>query len=356
MTTKAGRATAATNAAHASQSGGMPDSPGNGMWMHSLREWMGAWREGVVRFFLEPSSAETLALIRMATGAMIVYIHAVWLWDREMFFGPDALVDLETLRAINARSHRWTYLALTDSLGLATAHEWLALLAGASLSIGFATRWVAPLAWFLTLMTVHRLIPFLFGLDQITLMLSMYLIVGRSGSVWSLDAMLARRCTQRGINASWVRWLGWSDDGRPCWSNTVATRLIQLHLCAIYLFGGLGKLRGWMWWDGSALWFAAASYEYQSLDLTWIGRYPWLASAATHATLFWELMYVALVWPRLTRPLVLAMALCVHGGIAIYMGMITFGVMMIVANLAFLSPALVRSWVPSRPNTCHPPI
>ncbi|MFM8213112.1 MAG: HTTM domain-containing protein, partial [Pirellula sp.] len=60
-------------------------------------------------------------------------------------------------------------------------------------------------------------------------------------------------------------------------------------------------------------------------------------SILTHATLFWEITYAALVWPRLTRPWVLAMALLVHAGIAIFLGMITFGAMMIVANLAFLS-------------------
>ena len=60
--------------------------------------------------------------------------------------------------------------------------------------------------------------------------------------------------------------------------------------------------------------------------------------------MFWEIFYCALVWPRLTRPLVLAMAVAVHGGIAIALGMITFGTMMIVANAIFLSPEWVRSW------------
>jgi hypothetical protein len=73
------------------------------------------------------------------------------------------------------------------------------------------------------------------------------------------------------------------------------------------------------------------------MDLTWIGRYPTLGSILTHMTLFWEIAYAALVWPRLTRPWVLAIALLVHAGIAIFFGMITFGLMMIVANLAFVT-------------------
>jgi hypothetical protein len=149
-------------------------------------------------------------------------------------------------------------------------------------------------------MTAHRLAPFLFGLDQIVLMLSMYLSISRCGDSWSLD--------QR---------FGLTQTFDKHWRNTLATRLIQLHLCVIYFFGGLGKARGWMWWDGTAMWYSAASYEYQSLDIT----------------------YAGLVWPRLTRPWVLAIALLVHAGIAIFLGMITFGAMMIVANLAFLVPS-----------------
>ena len=62
----------------------------------------------------------------------------------------------------------------------------------------------------------------------------------------------------------------------------------------------------------------------------------------THATVYWELSYCALVWPRLTRPLVIAMAVAVHLGIALFLGMMTFGLVMIIANVAFVSPALVR--------------
>jgi hypothetical protein len=54
--------------------------------------------------------------------------------------------------------------------------------------------------------------------------------------------------------------------------------------------------------------------------------------------MLWETFYCALVWPRLTRPVCLALAVLVHGGIALFLGMITFGLAMIIGNLAFVSP------------------
>ncbi len=275
--------------------------------------------QSVEQFFFAPSSPEVLAWIRIATGAMIAYIHLVWLMDLKSFFGPEALVNGEVLESLHRGRWKWTYLSGNESLLLATLHEIVAFGAGIAMALGVQTRFSTPLAWFLTLMTVHRLPPMLFGLDQIVVMLSFALSVSRSGDAWSLD-----------------RKFGWILAPTESWRNTLATRLIQLHLCVIYFFGGLGKARGWMWWDGSAMWFSAASYEYQSLDLTWIGRLPTLGSILTHLTLFWEITYIALVWPKATRPFVLAVAFFVHAGIAIFLGMITFGTMMIVANLAFV--------------------
>jgi hypothetical protein len=278
---------------------------------------------------------------------MIAYIHLVWMLDLQVFFGPHALLKNELMNDLHSRMWKWTYLTSTDSLAIAWAHELVACAAGILMCLGLATRWSVPLAWLTTLLTAHRLAPFLFGLDQIVLMLSMYLCLANSGSVWSVDAWLASRTP----TTNRLRWLIGMNPMPPSWNNTLATRLIQLHLCIIYLFGGLGKLRGWMWWDGTAMWFSAASYEYQSLPLTWIGWFPTLSSIVTHVTLFWEVFYSALVWPRWTRPVVLGMALLVHGGIALFLGMITFGLMMIVANLAFIEPEFVATRLEGRkPN------
>jgi hypothetical protein len=117
---------------------------------------------------------------------------------------------------------------------------------------------------------------------------------------------------------------------------------MQVHLCIIYLFSGLGKAMGETWWDGSAMWLAVANYEYQSIDLTRLARWPELLSLLAHVTVAWELSYPALVWPRLTRPLVVAMSVPIHLGIALFLGMMTFGLAMIIANLAFVSPWVVR--------------
>ncbi|MFN7892341.1 MAG: HTTM domain-containing protein [Pirellula sp.] len=323
--------------------------------------------DGLLGFFFAPTTSHTLEIIRIATGLMIVYVHAIWLSRLGDFFGPYALINLEAWRSIHYAGEtpdaKWTYLAQTDSLWIASIHEWGALIAGVFATVGFLTRTSIFAAWLLTLLTAHRMTGFLFGLDQVVLMLSSYLCLSQAGSLLSLDRCLSTKFPTL-TSQSWYGLLSGFSSVRPTiggatgpanecvasWNNTLSTRLMQIHLCIIYLFGGLGKLRGEMWWDGSAMWYSASAYEYQSLDLTWIGNYPVIAALLTHITIFWEVTYIAIVWPRWTRPIAIVLAVLVHAGIAIFLGMMTFGWIMIVANLAFITPDLMRRIYPSAPH------
>jgi hypothetical protein len=194
------------------------------------------------------------------------------------------------------------------------------------------TRVTAVLAWVIALAYCHRLTGTLFGLDQINVFIATYLMLGDSGGVWSVDRWLARRRGQSALVRATI-------------GTNVAIRCLQLHMCVIYLFGGIGKMRGEMWWDGSALWFAFASLEYQSMDMTWMVKHRWLLALLTHLTVFWETFYCFFVWPKLTRPVCLAMAVLVHLGIATCLGMMTFGLVMIIGNVAFVYPEIIRDVV-----------
>lgn len=291
-----------------------------------VSDWAQSCWDSWDAFWFQPTLPHTLAVIRICCGAMLVYVHVIWVVLASDFFGPVAWVNQATIEKLHQSDWTWSWLFYTESVSLILAHQTVAIAASLAMMVGLATRWAIPIAWWLTLMVCHRMTGALFGLDQIVVMLAMYLMFARSGDVWSVDAWRARDQLRE---LSLTR-------------NRVATRLIQLHLCVIYLFGGLSKMRGEQWYEGSALWWTAVNYEYQSLDITWLGYWPWLIAALTAVTIFWETFYCALVWPKQTRPLALGMALMVHGGIAIALGMVTFGTIMIVANFAFVSPEATR--------------
>ena len=276
---------------------------------------------------------------------MLAYVHLVWALRLSDFMGPHALIHGELIKRFHREDFAWSYLWHIDSMPILWTHQCIAILVAIGMCVGVLTRLATPLAWFMTLMVCHRMTGFLFGLDQVVMMLSMYLMIAPTGSVWSIDAWLAKRHEKSDQRSR----LGQSRLGQWLFPSvkassmvTVSTRLIQIHLCIVYLFGGIAKLRGEMWWDGTAIWFSAVAFEYQSLDLTWLGRFPVLVAIITHVTVFWEAFYCALVWQRWCRPIILAIAFAVHGGIGVFLGMITFGSMMMVANVAFIEPAWIE--------------
>jgi hypothetical protein len=317
------------------------------------------WRATVAgwnHFWFTPQDPATLGLIRILAGAMLFYTHLVWSLDLAGFFGPSGWLAPEALGATygDARDFFWSHWHWIDSPAVMWVAHIAALVVFALLTVGLFTRVVSILAWLLTVSYAHRVMPTaLFGLDDINAMLAMYLMIGPSGAAYSLDRMLAQRQSRAGQGGA----LSGSQalpgnplparlrlaSESPSITANLAIRLMQLHLCIIYLFSGLGKAMGETWWDGSAMWLAVANYEYQSIDLTWLADSPAILSLFAHITVGWELSYPALVWPRLTRPLVVAMSVPIHLGIALFLGMMTFGLAMIIANLAFVSPWVVRA-------------
>jgi len=299
------------------------------------------------RFWFSPTDPATLCFIRVLAGAMLFYTHLVWSLDLQAFLGQDGWLPVDYLRnsiqivplpdgTTKPIWSVWSVFFWIEQPWLLWCVHLFAVLVFFFLMLGLFSRTTAILGFLLAVSYAQRVSPgAFFGLDKINCLLVLYLMLGPCGACYSLDRI--RRLRQ-----------GKPSPVVPSTSANVAIRLIQLHLCIIYLFSGLAKLLGENWQAGSAVWWSLANLEYQSIDLTWVADWPLLLvllSLATHLTVFWELFYCCLIWNRFMRPIVLWIAVGIHLGIAMFMGMITFGLVMLIANLSFIQPATVRRWV-----------
>ena len=321
-----------------------------------LKDAYDAAVNGWQRFWFLPRDPATLCVIRICVGLLLLYTHAVWTLDWDGFFGPAGWLDKAARAApflpppgqepsIFAR-WQWSHFDWFESQSTLWTLHWAALGVFAMLTVGFFTRTVAVLSWLIAVSYTQRNPQAMFGLDGINTMLAMYLWIGPCGDWYSVDAWLKRRQEQSRA-AEQGRGLAPRPIELSITAN-IAIRLIQCHMCLIYLFSAIGKLQGESWGSGVALWGAVANREYQSLDATWLAAYPLVVSILTHLTVMWELTYSVLVWPRLWRPLVLAMAVGVHLGIGLWMGMMSFGLAMIVGNLAFVESYYTRTLLSRR--------
>jgi hypothetical protein len=304
-----------------------------------LREVGRAGVAGWNRFWFTPTHPATLALIRILAGAMLLYTHVVWTLGLGDFFGGDSWTSPQaaSLAFADGGKYAWSFFWLIHSPALLWAVHLAALAVFALLMLGLFSRVVSILAYLAAVAYVNRVPGALFGLDQINCLLAMYLMIGPSGAAYSLDRLRQPRQAD-GSRPAVV----------PSTSANLAVRLIQVHMCVIYFFAAMGKLRGDSWWAGDAMWLSVANLEYQSWDMTALAHWPVISAIVTQVTVYWELFFCVLVWPRLTRPIVLTLAVPVHLGIALCMGMMTFGLVMLIGCMSFVPPWLVRYVVERR--------
>ena len=307
------------------------------------------------RFWFAPTMPWALGWLRLISGGMLLYTHTVWGLGLDEFFGPEGWQDPLLVQTHHQGSPAWSLWWLVPNAWLWTVHG-VCLVVLAAYMLGLWTRVSSVLALLIAISYAHRAPLANFGLDQINVLSCLYLCLAPCGAAVSLDRLLTRfrvstAALRDGKTPSFSQ-------PQPSAAAGLATRMLQVHMAILYLFAGLSKLKGDSWWDGNAIWMAAANYEYQSNSLVWLCWHPWVVNILTHVTVLWETTFILTVWKSRLRPLVLAVGIGMHLGIGMFLGMWTFGLAMIFAYLSFVPPELIArlqqrllSWKPAAPVT-----
>ncbi len=198
-------------------------------------------RDGWNRFWFSPLDPATLGLIRIFTGTMLFYTHLVWTLDLSGFFGDHAWLDPQAIAQLPGHSAaKWSWFYWIHSPALLWTAHIAALVVFALLAVGLWSRAMSVLAFLATISYINRASLAQFGLDDTNAMLAMYLMVGPAGAAFSIDRWRKRRRLGSALHIQ--KTIG----------TNISIRLIQVHMCVIYLFSAIGKLKGEPWWDGEA--------------------------------------------------------------------------------------------------------
>lgn len=320
-----------------------------------FRELCDRFGDGWNRFWYTPSDAYTLSFMRLLTGLLALYMHFTLLPDIATFFAdggwlpPDAVSQMEGARALPSYLNH-----LSSPTELKVAHVAGLVILG-MFAAGFFTRIASVLALVVVVSTVNRAPMLCSQLEPVVIMVMFYLCFAPAGAYFSLDAWLKRRAAARENR------LVVGPGPQPSFATNIATRLIQVHLAMLYAVMGLSKLFALDWWTGSGVWWLITRAESRLVDLTGLAAHPYLVNFWTHAIVVFELAFAILIWNRLARPLLLGVAVVMWLLTALVTGNIAFSLMMLIANLAYVSPEALRSFFKSfargrehRPTAAEP--
>ena len=252
-----------------------------------------------------------------------------------------------------SRGHYYwsVWFHITDPGWMTFTHLVIVLIIGL-FTIGFCTRITAVLTWLLAMCYMHRSPITVFGCDVMMNILLFYLMIGPSGAALSVDRLIRRWWQKRQARLQGQPEPEWSDP-QPMASANLALRLLQIHLCIIYLSSGTSKLTGGTWWNGTAIYYTVANYEFSLLRfaffdsaLRFICQQRWLwetmMAAGSYFTLVLEIGFPFLIWNRRLRPFLVVGALMLHAGIAIFMGLFAFQMFMGTMVLCFIPGTVCR--------------
>lgn len=277
----------------------------------------------VERFFFAPARATPLAALRIGLALVLLAQAALIapaffaLYERS---GVLQGVVRDNLARPGLPDLGWLIRTLG---GVGIGEAWILtttgivyLLSLTALLVGWRTRIAAVVAWLTHLTLMMTGSGTNYGADNFGNIFLFYLIWVPAGAELSLD-----RAAGRGPRS-------------PTSMARLSIRVIQLHLCMVYLAGGLMKASGEQWWDGDAIWRSVMLPEYRQLDFCWLVDHPWVARVSGWMVILIETGYSIFIWPRRTRlPWILA-AVAMHLGIAVFMGLEIFGAIMIAFTVS----------------------
>ena len=285
------------------------------------------------RFLFTPESDRWLSVLRIGLGLQVL-LYALSLrgdWNYLFASTNEGLIGRQLGEAIvNLHSRLVPEVAWLVEAGAALGlpegtvltAAWIGLLgAGVCLSVGCFSRTAAILAWFIHLSVTTSGSFVAYGVDNFMTIGLFYLMLSPLPDRFSVD--------------------GRSDETSPASSPLLGfwRRVLQVHLCFIYFFGGLTKCLGSGWWDGSNLWRALIRPPFDVLDPEWIVRCQAFLPAAGIAICLLELCYPIFIWGKRTGKVWLVLICVMHLGIGLAMGMYLFASVMIILNIAAFAPA-----------------
>jgi hypothetical protein len=198
---------------------------------------------------------------------------------------------------------------------------WLLLMIASLLVVvGLFCRIGSVALWLLYVCTGKSAELFSYGVDNFTIIGLFYLAIAPLPDSLSLDACW------RGIHPRSVTLHG------------LHRRVLQLHMCIIYFFGGISKCAGPGWWNGLSLWRAMTRAPFGVVPPEVLIRMAFVLPLFGILVCVMEATYPIFIWPRQTRSAWFVGVLGMHVAIGLMMGMYLFASVMIILNLSAFGP------------------
>lgn len=282
------------------------------------------------RFFFEPKPTEGIALFRIVWITVLIFYFLFDLPNLADFYGPHALISLETSREHFRFPHVNVFNWLGNSYNVVYILVGIYGLALLSSLFGFFTR-SSLLIVLVCLVSLHQRNIWLLSSSELLIRaITILLVCSPCGHTLSLDAYFAQKREGRKLPREWAPW---------------ALRLIQIQLSVVYVWTVWHKLKGDDWLDGTALYYATRLESMTNFPVPYLMNSIWFIKISTWGTLLLELSLGTLIWIKEFRKPLILTGIGFHLGIEYIMSIPFFEIVMMVLLINFFTPEELKSFV-----------
>lgn len=273
-------------------------------------------------FFEQPTSAVPLGVFRILVGLFSLVSGLLLYADLETFLGPEGWIVWPVSKA-HVDPWQVHILDIHNQITRAYPGSELAvvygiyvvfMIASLGLTIGFYTRFSALLSWVSFYILSNTMYSFTYGVDIFHTITLFYCVCMPVHSAWSIDIL------RKGYLSQQV--------------SIMPIRVLQFHLCVVYLAAGGEKMLMDNWWNGEYIWYTLTDPTMMNSDFTWMSEYPLLVMALGWMTLLVEMGYPIFMWIPYIRVVWLGLVIGLHLFISLYMNMPMFGSIMMILSIS----------------------
>ena len=279
--------------------------------------------KGFSDFFTQPIATMPLGILRILISVFGLLQAILWHQDWGSFFGEEGYIQWEISQAFNQpwHVHMADVYSLLAPLGfsetiIVEAFFWVYVMSLLALGVGWYTRIWGILTWACHYVMMSSLPTFVYGVDIFYHIGLFYLMVMPVNKALSLDIWQGR------VN------------NRPTWATTLSIRVLQLHLCLIYISAGFEKMLYANWWEGNVLWRSIVQPDFRQYNMEWLAWYPAIPMVLSWFTMVVETFYFAAMWVKKLRVFWLLSIIGLHIGIGIFIGLYLFSLVSICLSLS----------------------
>ncbi|GAB3948727.1 hypothetical protein GCM10028805_23820 [Spirosoma harenae] len=280
-------------------------------------------KENIFIFLDYGQAKHQFEYFRIAISLFSLLNFGCFLIDYRIFLVPNGIV---TWEVTNANSFWFephllkisSLFSISDTylLAISTVFYVLSLLC---LMLGLYTRLTATIAFIFFLLFSIQLYPFLYGVDLYQSVCLLILCVFPSGYSLSLSSKTA--------NAQIIQ------------QQKIGVRGLQIYLALTYFAAGFGKMQMDSWFNGEFIFLSLSDPTYQLVNFPKDIHYFFYILSGI-IVVFAETLYFVFILIPYFRTLLLLVIITMHLLISLFMGLVPFGLLLILINIVSWYPLI----------------